>query len=516
MPEASGLEILSKVRRSEQFVHLPVIILTVLDNVQTKIKALELGATDFLNKPVDFVELAPRIRNALVFKAYHDQLKQRSEELQRQVELKTARLKESHAALLRANLVLRRSCEAAESAARAKNEFLANVSHELRTPLTAIIGFTETLLADDQDAALPPPSVEMLEIVLRNSKHLLQVVNDVLDIARVERGQLPIERVECAPEAILAEVARLLRPAAGAKGIDLVVETAQPLPQTILSDPMRLRQILINLIGNAVKFTEQGSVRVVTQLLEGDGFEPMLQVEVIDTGIGIDREQLTEIFKPFTQVRTPQGDKFSGTGLGLTICKYLARELGGQIQVESEPAMGSTFRVTIAAGPRHPRQPETEDGAATARQEAPAQARPSAALPLRLSGRILVAEDAPDNQRLIRLVLEKAGAEVTTASDGRAALEAAVNAWRRGAPFDVILTDIQMPVLDGYELVERLRGRDYRRPIVALTANATAEERRQCLAAGCDAYLSKPIDRGRLLSLLAEYLSDAASPKPQC
>ncbi|MBN2021606.1 MAG: response regulator [Pirellulales bacterium] len=503
MPDAEGLVILREVRSSHEPACLPVIILTAIEDSRAKIEAFELGATDFLNKPVNFVELAPRIRNALLVKSYHDQLKRHAEELQRLVELKTASLKESHASLERANLVLRRSCEAAETAARAKSEFLANVSHELRTPLTAVIGFTEELLADSGQAALPPRFAELLPVILRNGKHLLQIVSDILDVARIERGRLAIERVECSPESILKEVIHLLEPSARAKQLSLSWDAAGPMPPAIHSDPMRLRQILINLISNAIKFTEKGSVRVVTRLLGAGGPAPLLQFQVIDTGIGIKPDQIAEIFKPFTQALAADGGKYEGAGLGLTICKYLAEELGGQIQVESQLGVGSAFRVTVAAGA--PRDAAAPDNAGAKRPDD--SSLPNAPPPRQClaSKRVLLAEDAPDNQRLIRFILEKAGATVTIANDGRAALELATNAWRAGEPFDVILTDIQMPHMDGYQLTASLRSQGYPGALVAVTANAMAGEHQKCLAAGCDDYLSKPIDRTKLVSLVAHH-----------
>lgn len=508
MPKVSGLEILARVRYSYEPGHLPVIILTVVDDAHTKIKALELGATDFLNKPVNFFELGPRVRNALMVKAYHDQLKRHADELESQVLLKTASLRESHAALERTNLVLRRSCEAAEAATRAKSEFLANVSHELRTPLTAIIGFTEELLCETGRAAPSAEFSELLEVVLRNGEHLLQIVSDILDVARIEKGRLPVERVTCAPGAILADVVRLLKPMAQTQGLELVAEAAGIVPETISSDPTRLRQILTNLLNNAIKFTERGSVRVVWQLLDAEGSTPKLQFEVVDTGVGIAPEEVAEIFKPFARARAANGDKFGGTGLGLAISKYLTEELGGQIQVKSRPGVGSTFRFTVDTGPLPAFPGRARQDAVLPQQTVPSQTGRDPTLDGPLSIRVLLAEDSLDTQRLIRRLLERAGAEVTSVADGRAAFREATEAGRRGKPFDLLLTDIQMPVVDGHQLAMRLRGDGYRGPIIALTANAMAGEREKCLASGCNDYLTKPIDRDRLLSMMARYSSD--------
>ncbi|MBN1911086.1 MAG: response regulator [Pirellulales bacterium] len=516
MPQASGLEILQGVRMSFEPARLPVIILTAVDHVATKIEAFELGATDFLNKPVNFVELAPRIRNALLVKTYHDQLKQHADELQHQVALKTASLKESHASLEKANAVLRRSCEAAEKAAKAKSEFLANVSHELRTPLTAVIGFTEELLSELDATALPPRFAELLPIILRNGTHLLEIVNDILDVARIEKGQLAVQRVTCSPDKILNETVEALRPEAEIKGLELIVNVVPPIPETIQSDPVRLRQILFNLIKNAIKFTEKGRVRVETRLLGANGPAPVLQFEVSDTGIGIAPEQLNDIFKPFKQAMAENAGKYEGVGLGLTICQYLAEELGGHIQAKSELGKGSTFQVTVATGSLEQGKSSEKDDIASGGPGSFCRVD-AGSIQERLQGkRILLAEDAPDNQRLIRFILEKAGAIVTIVGDGRAGVETALEAWKKGEAFDTILTDIQMPHVDGYELTKQLRAAQYTAPIVALTANAMAGERQKCLAAGCDDYLSKPIDRAQLLSLVARYTNGPpTSPPPK-
>ncbi len=278
------------------------------------------------------------------------------------------------------------------------------------------------------------------------------------------------------------------------------MEIGASVPDAIHCDPTRLRQVLTNLVGNAIKFTPQGSVRVVARMVQEDGPSPLLHFEVIDTGIGIDPDQTEEIFLPFTQARTAGGDRYPGTGLGLTICKYLVEELGGRIDVESRPGHGSTFRFAVATRP-----PDASPAGEVRRPAAGRRAAPEAsAAPPCGPLRVLVAEDSPDNQRLIRLILQKAGADVSLVPDGRTALHAALAAWREGRPFDVVLTDIQMPGIDGYALTERLRAEGYRGRIIALTANVMRGEREKCLAAGFDDYLSKPIDRAELLRLVWE------------
>lgn len=524
MPQVSGLEILQRIRASDETAHLPVIILTVLDDMETRVKALELGATDFVGKPINFVELAPRVRNALIVKAHHDQLKRYAQDLERQVDLQTARLRQSHAELQKANMVLRQSCEVAQAATRAKSEFLAKISHEIRTPLTAILGFAEELLADAEREQMPGERTEMLRAIWRNGRVLLEIVNDILDVARIEKGQLRIHRTACSPSAVLSEVVRLMKPLAEAKRLDLQVESVGPIPATIHSDPIRLQQILTNLVSNAIKFTERGFVRVVMSLQGADSPNPLLQFEVIDTGSGIESDQILEIFKPFVQGEGTGPQPAPGAGLGLTISRYLVEQLGGTIQVESEPGKGSVFRVTVDTGPLPKGSSVLDENTGRQRDsETESQRAAASPLPEPLSTslrqalrdcRVLVAEDCPDNQRFIVRVLQKAGAEVVTVFDGQAAWQKALEAQDRGEPFDIVLTDIQMPRIDGYDLARRLREAGYSGRIIALTANAMPGEREKCLAAGCDDYLSKPIRREELIALVVQHARPARRSEP--
>lgn len=490
MPAIDGFTILQRLRATATHALLPVIILTAADDMATKVRALELGATDFLVKPVHYVELVPRIRNALYVKAYYDHLKQKAEELTRQVERQTASLKRSHDALEKANEVLRHSCEAAEAAGRAKSEFLARVSHELRTPLTSIIGFSEELISRTNSGCATTEHVEMLSTILRSARHLLEVVNDVLDVARIERNQLAIEARPCDPAETVREVAEVLAASARDKGLRFEVVLPAGSPRQIMTDPRRLRQILLNLVENAIKFTAEGFVRVAMRWHAPPDQLASLQIEVRDSGIGIDRAKHIDIFKPFVQACGTSA-QYGGTGLGLTICRYLAEELGGRIDVESELGQGASFLVSLAANflTLPAALPSTARGVDT---------------PQPLAGiRLLLAEDDPDSQRLIRLVLQKAGASVVAVDDGQAALVAALAAVENGEPFALVVTDIQMPVLNGYELVARLRDANFAAPIMALTANAMVGEMEKCLAAGCDGYLTKPIDRVRLIAEVA-------------
>jgi len=407
-------------------------------------------------------------------------------------------------ALKRANADLERSRRKAEQAAAAKTEFLANMSHEIRTPMTAILGFTDILLEDE--ASTPVERQDALRTIRRNGAYLLEILNDILDFSKIEANRLEIEEVPCAPARIFGDVVDLLRPRASEKRVELVLELDGPIPDRLLSDPVRLRQILLNLVGNAVKFTSAGSVRVIARY---DDADRTLEFCVRDTGIGIDDAVLAEIFEPFRQGDSSMTRRFGGTGLGLAITKRIVERLGGAISATSVVGKGSDFCVRV------PAHPIDEAGGVPGSQESdtPSTGRMRRALEkLRASGRVLLVEDGPDNQRVIRHVLERAGFEVTTAENGSIGVELALASLDEERPFRVILMDVQMPVLDGYEATRRLRESGYTGPIIALTAHALPSERQRCLDAGCDAFATKPIERVVLLETIALHLAKTADP----
>jgi two-component system sensor histidine kinase/response regulator len=390
----------------------------------------------------------------------------------------------------------------ASAATQAKSEFLANMSHEIRTPMTAILGYADLLLHEEGIETAPPHHRDALETINRNGEHLLGLINNILDLSKVESGKMDIQRVRCSPFALLAEVVSLMRVQAEGKLLSLKAEVVGSLPETVLTDPLRLRQVLVNLVGNAIKFTDQGEVRVAARLVD-DGGSPRLRFDVNDTGIGMNEEQMAKLFQPFSQVDGSAARRFSGTGLGLAISKRLVEALGGAIDVRSTPGKGSTFSLTIDPGPLDG-IPLILEAATTARPVSP-DAAPDASGAIELHARVLLAEDGPDSQRLISFLLKKAGAEVTVVEDGQLAMEAALAQSEAGCPFDVILMDMQMPVMDGYEATRALRGRGYAGPIIALTAHAMVEDRQKCFDAGCDDYTAKPIDRHRLLEVVARW-----------
>ena len=417
---------------------------------------------------------------------------------------KTA-LERHNADLQAANGALEKYSRLAESSARAKSQFLANMSHEIRTPMTAILGFAEMLLGEAGIDRAPPQRVEAIRTIQRNGEYLLALINDILDISKIEAGKLDVERIRCLPVEVLSEVVSLMQARAAAKNLPLTLEYAGGIPEVIHSDPIRLRQILINLVGNAIKFTETGSVRVVARLVEDTGRPSLLRIDVIDSGIGMRPDQIERLFTPFSQADSSTTRRFGGTGLGLTISKRLAEILGGSIAVRSQPGRGSTFSISVETGDISAVKRVTDPRAAAAsgRRSAGEARVPSAPLDCC----ILLAEDGPDNQRLISFLLEKAGAQVTLAENGQVACDEALAAQAAGKPFDVILMDMQMPLMDGYQAARRLRSEGCRSPILALTAHAMEGDEEECLAAGCDGYLTKPIHRTTLIAAIAEWIA---------
>ena len=418
-------------------------------------------------------------------------------------------LKRTVQALEAANQELERVSRLAESATRAKSEFLANMSHEIRTPMTAILGYSEVLLGEEHLPQMPSERLEAIQTIRRNGQYLLELINDILDLSKIEAGKLDVERIGCSPVEILTEIVSLMRIRADAKNLPIELIFATTMPKTIQSDPVRLRQILINLVGNAIKFTETGSVKLVARLSMPADQPAVFQVDVIDTGIGLTCEQIPRLFKPFSQSDASTTRKFGGTGLGLTITKRLAEILGGAVTVSSLPGIGSTFSVSVEAGNlAGVSLVEGADIAASAHVAAltPPTATPTPAIPSRLECSVLLAEDGPDNQRLITFLLRKAGAIVTLAENGKIALETALAAHAAGTPFDVILMDMQMPVMDGYQATSQLRAAGYGGPIIALTAHAMEGDREKCVEVGCSDYATKPIEREKLFAAIARWL----------
>jgi signal transduction histidine kinase len=400
---------------------------------------------------------------------------------------------------------LERSREAAEDSSRAKSAFLANVTHEIRTPMTAVMGFAD-LLADPD--ASPKDRQEFAQRIREGGDHLLALINDLLDTSKIEAGAMTVERLPVNPATILEEAAGLVRHRTDTKGLSLELLAATALPRTIHTDPTRLKQVLLNLLGNAVKFTEHGSVRIEAACVAGS--HPALEIRVRDTGVGIAPASLSKLFRPFTQADASVTRKYGGTGLGLAISRNLVELMGGRLEVASVLGVGSTFTVVL---------PITAAEAADCAEfkpvvPAPANPRnlPTATdFPVNtgegcLTGRrVLLVEDGPDNQRLVTHLLRRAGADVVVAENGRRGLEA----YSNNGPFDLVLMDMQMPEMDGYAAARELRRRGERVPVIAFSAHTVADEREKCIEAGCDDQIPKPIAREALVKACVAWTSRA-------
>jgi CheY-like chemotaxis protein len=384
----------------------------------------------------------------------------------------------------------------AERANRLKSAFLANMSHEIRTPLGAIIGFADLLREPDLSRE---EHDNFLNIITRNGEQLAAIINDILDLSKVEAGHLTLEYAKVRPEDVAHDVISLLQVKAREKNLVLEFNQDESMPAQVTTDSLRLRQILMNVVGNAIKFTPSGAVKIKGYGREDNG-KKILSYEVADTGIGIPASQQERIFDAFVQVDGTLSRKFGGTGLGLALSRELARHLGGDVRIEkSLEGKGTTFIISIEdrtapQSKQEPASPKTEISTASV----PAVTRGV------LSGmEVLVVDDSPDNRQLIWRCLSKQGAEVEFAENGARGYEKAL-----AGNFDVVLMDIQMPEMDGYTATEKLRHSGYRRPIIALTAHAMNEVRQKCIDAGCTDHLTKPIRMKELVDTVARYATN--------
>ena len=426
------------------------------------------------------------------------ELQRHQEELEDQVALRTAQLTEAK--------------NRAEDASRAKSDFLANMSHEIRTPMNGVLGMAELAL----DAPMPADQRERLQTIRSSAESLLVVIDDILDFSKIEAGRLAIEPIPTAIAPLTRAILESFQLRARQKGLAIACELAAGVPEAVMVDPGRLRQVLVNLIANGVKFTAEGGVTLAVRAggARADG-RTLLTFTVRDTGVGIAADRQEAIFQPFTQADTSMTRKFGGTGLGLTISSRLVSLMGGTLSVRSAEGRGSEFTVTLPVAVADPQSVRATPGPVARERAIPEPAPPPptpaatsvlVAAPAENELRVLVAEDNPVNQKIAQQMLRKRQLSVTLADDGRQA----VDAFESGR-FDLVLMDVQMPEMNGFEAVAAIRALEHAQgrphtPIVAVTAHAMVGDRERCLEAGMDAYLAKPLRRQSLYDLMDELL----------
>ena len=402
---------------------------------------------------------------------------------------------------------LRKARDAAEEANKSKSDFLSNMSHEIRTPMTAILGFTEVLKRGE---GTPDNNFQKhLNTISSSGKHLLELINDVLDLSKVESGALEVETIDCKPHLVTHDVVQVLRVRAEDKNIGLDIEIPEPLPEVIQTDAGRLRQIITNLVGNAIKFTEEGGVKIILRTYTENGKE-LFAIDVKDSGIGMNEKQQEAVFTPFVQADSSITRRFGGTGLGLSISRKLAQALGGDILLASEAGVGTTFTAVIDLVTEGDVKTLQPDELIAQFEVAESEEQTHWEFP---ECRVLVIDDAAENRELLTLVLNDLGISTETAENGAIGVDMAVDSH-----YEVILSDIQMPVMDGYQAVAAMREKGLEQPIIALTANAMKGYEEKILKAGFSHYMTKPIDIDALSKLLAELIGgkkvDAPVQKP--
>ncbi|HKM53152.1 MAG TPA: ATP-binding protein, partial [Isosphaeraceae bacterium] len=398
---------------------------------------------------------------------------------------------------------MRQARDAAESANRAKSEFLSNVSHEIRTPLSALLGYTELM---SEHEYLQKGSLDIAHYLSNIREHgqvLLGLIDDLLDIARIEAGQFRIVRETCPFRQVVTDLVESLRPRAETKNLALVAEIAGTVPSVVATDRLRLQQILLNMLDNAIKFTNQGTVKLSARVENESAEEPMLLLDVSDTGMGMTDAEMAGLFQAFYRIRSTTFNAPRGTGLGLAISQRLARQLGGNLTVQSAPGAGSTFTLSIPVG--MPLSEAIEPPEQQGNSASPLGLKSVAVSIPRLHARILLAEDHDANRQVITLRLNQAGAEVVQARNGKEAIDLLRDAAGK-RPIDAVIMDMEMPILDGYEAVRQLRAGGFTGPIIAVTAYAMTKDREECLKLGCDDHISKPIQWDRFFLKLSQLL----------
>ncbi|WP_420906600.1 response regulator [Candidatus Magnetaquiglobus chichijimensis] len=486
MPDMDGYEVATLLRGEERTRDYPIIFVTAAyKDLSHRIHAYGVGAVDYIEKPIDDYTLLSKIR--VFLELYHRRIT--TDHLLAELATANDALKKEIEAREQFEQQLREAKERAERSVKAKSDFLAAMSHEIRTPMNIVLGMSGVLLESD----LTPEQRHFVEMMHRSGGALLTIINDILDFSRIESGRFSLSEAPFSPSALVEEICNLMRLSVEQKGLKLAVRIAPDLPRAMLGDDGRVRQILINLIGNAIKFTERGRIRVT---LERHPEDPeALLFSVADTGIGIAPEFQTRIFEQFSQADTGITRRFGGTGLGLTISRRLLEMMNGHIWVESRPNAGSTFHFSLpirAVDSLLPVVSNVADSSGEARRL-----------------KILLAEDCPENQILFQVYLEKSHERVVTVKNGQEAVERI-----RQELFDLVLMDVEMPVMDGLTATRLIRQWEQKRNampmvILALSAHATLDRQKESLAAGCDDHLVKPVSKKELLKAIQQAICAA-------